>query len=277
MKDTITFSALCWLIHGVDELYFRRNGKVINSITILLSSVALIAVKPYIFMVILPALLLWLFYKRIAGLRNNLIKFVAVPFMLIGLIGLSFFILVQLGDELDKFSLDQALETVQITQKDMLNEEAYGGNSFNIGKVDGTLLNALSKFPIAVNAAMFRPYLWEANNGMMVISGLENLWILGLTLFSILRAGPVFFIKCTTRIPLVLMSLVFAVLFAFTVGLTTPNFGALVRFRIPMMPFMLSALYIIVYMADLKRTYRRKGKRFEIMDQVNERNIPLTR
>jgi len=37
----------------------------------------------------------------------------------------------------------------------------------------------------------------------------------------------------------------FAVLFAFMIGLTTPNFGALVRFKIPLIPFFAAWLVIM--------------------------------
>lgn len=269
LKDTFTFSAVCWLVHGIDEFFFKRRDLVKNAVLIFLSAMVVIVIKPYIFMVLFPAVMLWLFYFRVARLQNALVKFVLIPMLAAGLLGFSVFVLTQLGGALDKFALDSALTTIQVTQGDLLNAKAYSANSFDIGKVDGTWGSALSKFPQAVTAALFRPFLWEARNPMMLVSGLENLWILGLALLSVVRAGPGFFFRCTTRIPLVLMCMVFAVFFAFTVGLTTPNFGALVRFRIPMLPFLLSALYIIVHMARIKRDCKVKGLRFELQDYLN--------
>ena len=45
--------------------------------------------------------------------------------------------------------------------------------------------------------------------------------------------------------PLLLFCFVFVLLFSFSVGLTTANFGALVRFKIPFQPFYVSFLIIL--------------------------------
>ena len=46
-------------------------------------------------------------------------------------------------------------------------------------------------------------------------------------------------------ITLLLFSFVFAIFFAFGVGLSTSNFGALVRYKIPCIPFYLSSLWLV--------------------------------
>jgi hypothetical protein len=37
----------------------------------------------------------------------------------------------------------------------------------------------------------------------------------------------------------------FSIIFAFMIGITTPNFGALVRFKIPLIPFLAAWLVIM--------------------------------
>src|SRR5438309_7408443 len=49
-------------------------------------------------------------------------------------------------------------------------------------------------------------------------------------------------------------SLSFSIFFAFSVGLTTSNFGSLVRYKIPAIPFYVASLFIIANTyAELKR------------------------
>lgn len=266
MKDTFTFSAVCWWVHAVDEVFFKHRGQFMNWLTIVLSAWIMLLIKPYIFMVMMPATLLWLFYFRVSRLRNAMIKFVVVPITVVGLAAMSFFLLIKLGSQLDKFALTDALTTIQVTQADLANEASYGSNSFDLGYFDGTWSNILMKFPLAVNAALFRPYIWESRNLVMGLSGLENLWVLGLVAFAFLRSGPFFVFRAMGGVPLLLMSMVFALLFAFIVGVTTPNFGALVRFKIPMVPFFISSVYIIVYLGELKREAARRGDRFNIRE-----------
>jgi hypothetical protein len=48
--------------------------------------------------------------------------------------------------------------------------------------------------------------------------------------------------------PLLLASTMFVLFFGFAVGLTTSNFGSLVRYRIPLVPFVLSTMFILRYL-----------------------------
>ena len=49
--------------------------------------------------------------------------------------------------------------------------------------------------------------------------------------------------------PVLWFCVTFAVLFAFMIGVTTPNFGAMVRFKIPLLPFF-AVFLIVVWKSD---------------------------
>ena len=53
------------------------------------------------------------------------------------------------------------------------------------------------------------------------------------------------FFKFFFRHHLLTFSLVFSLFFAFSVGLTTSNFGSLVRYKIPAEPFYIASMIII--------------------------------
>lgn len=269
MKDTFTMSATCWWVHCLDELYFKRRNIFFNLFGLLVAAVVLNVMKPYIFMTLFPVTMAWVLYYRVARIRSGFVKFLALPVMALVLFGASFYVLTKLGDRLDKFSLDKALETAVTIQGDMKRSEFYGKNYFDIGELDGTLPNLLSKFPIATNAALFRPYIWEARNAVVALSGLENLWLLGFSLMVLLRARISFFISTISKNPLTLMCVAFTVFFGFSVGITTPNFGALVRFKIPLVPFMVSGLYIITFLNHQRLLAKRAGRRFDLRDYLH--------
>jgi hypothetical protein len=73
-------------------------------------------------------------------------------------------------------------------------------------------------------------------------------------------------LRCISGIPLLLMAWTFAILFAFVVGVTTPNFGALVRFKIPLVPFFTGTLFIIQFLVKLKKDRERRGLSFSLVD-----------
>ena len=80
-----------------------------------------------------------------------------------------------------------------------------------------------------------------------MLSGLENTFLLVVTLMFLLRY-PVFFFRTLFKDPLLMFALVFSVTFAYSVGLSTSNFGALVRFKIPLLPFFVSMLLVMYRM-----------------------------
>ena len=46
---------------------------------------------------------------------------------------------------------------------------------------------------------------------------------------------------------LLVFALIFSLFFAFSVGISTSNFGSLVRYRIPVLPFYVGSLFILEY------------------------------
>ena len=156
-------------------------------------------------------------------------------------------------------SVDNMLNKAVVSQND-LKQDYYQGNSFDIGEFDGSIGGVFSKFPLAVMAGLFRPFIFEARNPVMFISGVENTFLLIFTIIFLFRVGPIKVIKYILKEPLLLFSLTFAVFFAFGIGLSTSNFGALVRYKIPCIPFYLSSLYII-------REY------FEKQEIVNDKKV----
>ena len=97
--------------------------------------------------------------------------------------------------------------------------------------------------PQAIITALFRPYLWEVINPLMLLSSIESLALLLLTIYVMWKARWKLFSYVDH--PDVLFCLVFALVFAFAVGVSTFNFGTLSRYKIPMMPFYLLSLGII--------------------------------
>ncbi|MBL0127288.1 MAG: hypothetical protein IPP83_07460 [Flavobacteriales bacterium] len=255
MKDTMTLSAACWWVHCTDQVFFKRRRIPFNVLGLLLSMYLLLMMKPYIFMALLPMSILWLLYAQISRIRSTMVKFVLVPMAVVLMGGASMFLLSKLGDNLGKFSLDSAIETIQITQQDMVRVDQYGSNRFDVGAIDGTIGGLFAKFPVATNAALFRPYLWESNSIVMVLSALENAWLLGFSIVLLFRTQVTFFLRAILGNPIVLMCFGFVILFGFSIGISTPNFGALVRFKIPLVPMFVACLYMI----DLLNKHRLKS------------------
>ena len=142
-------------------------------------------------------------------------------------------------------SLESAIEKAQITQDDLLRELSYGKNNYKLDRIDGSLAGLLNSAPLATFIALFRPLPWEIGSPTVVLSAIENTVLLLFVIYSLIRIGPFKFLKLAVSDPFLVYCLFFSLFFAFGVGIAGTNFGALVRYKIPLMPFFFSAIYLI--------------------------------
>jgi hypothetical protein len=259
LKDSFTLAGTCYFLVFVDRIVQKRGNVWWNLVALFAAGWTVVAIKPYIFILLLPGAMVLYFYSKIKTIRNALIRYAIVPFTYLIIIAGSYFVLTSLGDRLGKFSIDKALETAVVTSKD-LKQEYYEGNSFDIGDFEPTAVGVLSKFPQATVAGLYRPFLWESRNVMMLAAGLENTFILGITVITVFTLRRRVIYKLISDYPILLCSLLFSVLFAFMIGLTTSNFGALVRFKITLIPLYMGTLMIMFSKLQGLRVVNRRRK-----------------
>jgi hypothetical protein len=243
-KDSFTLAGACFVLSSVSRIIEKKGNLVWNVIVLLIAAWVVMLIKPYILLILLPGTLIWILYSRIRKIRNALIRYSVVPFTYVIVIGGSYGILSALGGSLGKFSIDKALETASITQRD-LKQDYYQGNSFDIGEFEPTIAGVAGKFVPATIAGLYRPYLLESRNVVMLLSGLENLFILLLTIYVVLRVNWIKIYTVISDHPILMCSFIFSILFAFLIGLTTANFGAMVRFKIPLVPLYVSTMMVL--------------------------------
>ena len=142
-------------------------------------------------------------------------------------------------------NIDSIILKAQITQDDLLNEVHYGGNNYKLDLIDGSIGGLVSSAPLATFTALFRPLPWEIGSPTMIVSAAENTILILFFLYSITRIGPFKFFKLAFNDPFLTYCLVFSLFFAFGVGIAGTNFGALVRYKIPLMPFFFSLVYVV--------------------------------
>lgn len=244
LKDTITFSAVCLFASSYSIIMIQKRKYLLNFGLMILSSILLIKIKPYIFFALLPGTILWYGGVQLSRMDNKLIKSLTTPFLITVSLLAGYGMLKMMGGFLGEYSLDNVLDKALVTQQD-LKDDRYQGNSFDIGDFDSTVSGILSKMPAAINAALFRPYLWESNNLAMFLSGVENFILLSLSIYLLIRLKVFNLFRLMFRHRILFFTVYFSLFFAFSVGLTTSNFGSLVRYKIPAIPFFVISLVII--------------------------------
>ncbi len=247
LKEPIIISAMGWMIYSFYYFAIKKKYKLKYLIAIIIAAFLIINIKAYIFVATLPGLFIWLFFYQIKAIKSPVIKFMIGPILVVVIVSLGIaiysFTAKYLGDYGDIHSL---IYRAQITQQDLIREESYGSNYFDIGRYEPTIPGILSKFPIATISGIFRPFLWEARNPFILLAALESAFLFSLLVCVIYKNGIKLFIQKIMADPVLIFSLTFVILFSFGVGLSTANFGALVRYKIPMLPFYTVAMFVLL-------------------------------
>lgn len=128
--------------------------------------------------------------------------------------------------------------TVSRTEKFiMLMHLEEAGSTINIQRLGPNAESFIKASPQALFNTFMRPHIFEANSALMKVSALENIGILMvilLTLSFLKKPG-------LPELNLICFSISFTIILAILVGLITPVMGAIVRYKIPFISFLLSA------------------------------------
>ena len=262
-KDSFMLAALGWFVYGFYHFVKEKLSiaKIKYILQMALAIYIMMSIKPFNFYAMLICVGLWYAFEYIGRISNALIKVILYPLIFIFVSGIGMYVFMLLGSIAGGYysSLDSMLNQAVVVQQDLTRAE-YGENSFDIGKFDPTIGGVISKIPAATNAGLFRPYPWEANNILMFISAVENVFLFCLTIFTLFSVGPNYFFKSLITKPYIMMlSIVFSLLFAFSVGLVTANFGALVRYKIPLVPFYVVA-FLVMYLSHRDRNIVKRNE-----------------
>lgn len=106
--------------------------------------------------------------------------------------------------------------------------------------------------PRALVKSLLRPFPWEAGSLIMLLPALENL-LLPLLILILLFAR-----RKSVSPALTGFCLGYAILLLLVMGLTTPVLGALVRYRIAALPFLLIGLLTMIDSEKLANKFRKK-------------------
>jgi hypothetical protein len=252
MKDTITIAALGLATYACFQLFVRHNIRLYLLILLLMAMYVLYIVKIYILLTFLPAVIIWIFMSHLSRIRSVVLRYMLFPFLVSLCVVLCYFAVLKAGEDNPKYSLEMISKTAQVTAYDIrywTGREA--GSGYSLGELDGTWESMLKLLPQALNVSLFRPYLWEVRNPLMLLSALESITLLMITIYAIFSARLKIFRALLD--PVVLFCLVFSLSFAFAVGISTFNFGTLVRYKIPLLPFYATALVLLLHHVNRER------------------------
>lgn len=247
LKDTLCLAFSGVFVWSVDQI-LRKSRVGWSLLLLLISSWIIFSIKKFILMALVPATIIWVSMFLLRGLQSKMTRVIVFPLTIVLIILSGYWATIMISEDDRQYSLDNIAKTAQVTAYDI----RYGwgarfgdGSGYDIGELDGTWQSMLRLAPQAINVSLFRPYLWEVKNPLMLLSAIESTLLLLITLYLIfmgLKNGFGGFFD-----PRIIFSLTFSIVFAFAVGVSTYNFGTLSRYKISMLPFYAVSLCILYY------------------------------
>lgn len=234
-------------------------------LTILLSIYLLYLTKDYIMIAVLAGLVSAFILKYLKT-ANVLVKVILLPLVIIvTTIFFSFFI-----DDLIANTIEKATQEL-LTQSNFMQQmyENTGGSFIGNINIEPTLAGIFKATPSLYVNVFFRPYIWEVRNPVMLLSALESLAFFLLFVWFVIKSKFIFVVGRANSNPIFVFSLVFSLVLGLMVGITTFNFGTIIRYKMPCMPFLCLTLLIINKYAS--------GVKKKRMPQIKLTAEPLTK
>jgi hypothetical protein len=246
MKDPLCLGALGWIFYAFYRGFIERKNILRCTLIGYIAGSILISTKIYILLAFLPPALLWVFNEYSARLNSPIVRAVAKPVLLTVGAVIAVVALSSLSKLDSRFDVDKIGAQSKLTADYLLSvSQAEHGSGYSLGEQDGTIGGMLKLAPQAVVVSLFRPFIWEAHNPTMLLSAIEASYFIFLTLRIFYRVGIGKTLKAISSSPAITLCFLFSIIFAIAVGVSSSNFGTLVRYKIPLMPFYLGGLYIL--------------------------------
>ena len=252
LKDPICLGAVGYITYAFLNVFVKKKKIFISILWILACGAILYFVKIYILLVLVLSLLVWQFAEFNKVIENKTLRsiFAVMTFagsISISILMLNYFTSMEAGQQ---YQFDKIAENAEGQRQsfDAISQQTGGSDShFTISTSNPVLMVAGG-----ITATFYRPFLWEINSPIVLLAALESSLFLFLTLFLMYKKGIKKFFTLSFSEPRILMCFIFAFVFAVAVGISSANFGALSRYKIPCMPFYLIMIILLYQKTNLK-------------------------
>lgn len=261
LKDTLCIASMGWITYSLYEIFCRKKSILKNLVILFVFGYLLSVLKVYILLSYAPFFILFIILKNVQQIHNKFFRYLLAPTLIfICMFGFTK-VLNSLNGELGAYAVKDVTASIQHLNdafKSLDGNETAESN-FELGMAfDGSFVGLIKLAPVAVATTFFRPFIWEAHKTSQLIASVESLILMILTAFVILKTGLKTFIKLILTDPMIMYCFLFSFVFAMFIGASTLNFGTLVRYKIPCLPFYTISLFLIydkVKVKSLKKSF----------------------
>lgn len=249
LKDPICIGAMGFFLYAVHSVFIKKKKIISSLIVALLSGFLLYHLKAYILFCLIAVFFLWIFLRfrekiterALRKIATFLFVFISAAVGLFAIQGLSAL------EETSRYSAENIVGTIQQQQNVFSSKTDEGsGSNFTVSNVPVSGAGAVLLVPLGIVNTYFRPFPWDVRSPMMIFSALEALAFLAITYLCFRRVGIGKTFNIIFSDPVICFCFVFSLIFGGIIGVTTPNFGALVRYKLPCISFYAMAFILVM-------------------------------
>ncbi len=248
MKDSICVAFIAMVFVCFHNAFIWKKQIFKNIIYLIVLVWLLAIIKSYIAATFVIGLLIWKIADQIYAIKSLAIK---APIIILILV-LSYQGAQQLQQLASAKIQESLIDDLLVKASNQSNYLQYvsennDGSSYNLGEITADINSMISLAPKAINVSLFRPYPWESRKPIILFAAFESFFVLLLTIYIFIIGLLYKPLVIILKDPFLLFCLFFVIIFSAITGLTSMNFGTLVRYKIPLIPFFISMLFIIKY------------------------------
>lgn len=248
IKDGITLGCSSFFICFLCRMLFSNENKFKLIVLLVISSLGLLFIKPYILIILLlPSFFLVI---HSSNMKPSLTKQSIIQYTLVfGAIIFSIVLSLKTGGkDSDRYNIYKINNQLSIHHDYVfsISQQQEGSTVYTFIDTKFSVRGIMTKFPHVITTILFRPFIWEKQTSiLMTFTSFINLINLIGFILIFSKVGLIKVIKYLFSEPIILYFIVVIILYSYLICLTSPNFGTILRYKLPIIPlnaFILSFL-----------------------------------
>ena len=246
MKEGLMMLAVGFSFYFLVKLYHKFS--IWHLLGFIISCSLMFTSKVYV----LPAFLPAVFFLLVA--RKMRIKYQLITFVSILLVS---GVLVVFSGNIFGYDIISALSGKQNDFINYIELQDDPGSTYNLTRLSPNIKSFLLLIPEGLLNSFFRPFSSEVNSAFMLFSFLE------IVLFVVIAILTIVFFKKPNAdtMRFILFSAMFILFLYVVVGVYTPNTGSIVRYRTPVLPFLVAMMFSMIDLERVTIFYQRITER----------------
>ena len=254
-KDTIMLGAILLFFTTYYNMVIKREFKARDLFMFFVAAYVTALIRGFILFTLIPCVMMMTMSNYRSKIKSSFLRFLIGPILLVGGGGASYFFVKSLGDTVESYKIDQLEKKAEGFHSWHTHlAQTEGGSAYSLGgDVSYTPAGILRQAPMAILISLFGPFIWQIRSPVMLLSGMESLVFLYLILKIVFNRRVYQIGGMISGDPILSFCIPFILILAMAIGMTSFNYGALVRYKIPLLPFLGVTITLINY-------YYGKGK-----------------